>query len=184
MSDRRLNRNLPPGYSFRQGSTLDRALLLNFMHKTYLELSPASSFSHLSQTIEQYFSRDTPLWWVEFPDQALRAHNESIVSPDSKPSVAKGKTIACLWLGTATDQLQGNRHTHIFLLYVAPEHRRKGIGRALMYQAEAWALAQGDCQIGLQVFQSNQPALNLYQQLGYRTQSLWMVKSLTSSNLN
>jgi ribosomal protein S18 acetylase RimI-like enzyme len=59
-----------------------------------------------------------------------------------------------------------------------PEHRRRGIGTALMQYVENWATNRGDRQIGLQVFQSNQPALNLYNQLGYQTQSLWMVKSL------
>ena len=52
------------------------------------------------------------------------------------------------------------------------------LAKALMRYVEAGAIARGDRQIGLQVFQSNQPALNLYYQLGYQTQSLWMVKSL------
>jgi len=51
-----------------------------------------------------------------------------------------------------------------------PEHRRQGIGTALMRYVEDWQ-ELGAIQIGLQVFQSNQPALNLYNQLGYQTQS-------------
>jgi ribosomal protein S18 acetylase RimI-like enzyme len=47
-----------------------------------------------------------------------------------------------------------------------------------MGYAEDWARARGDRQIGLQVFQTNQLALNLYQQLGFQTQSFWMVKPL------
>ncbi len=81
-------------------------------------------------------------------------------------------------MGNAVDQIGGSRHAHIFLLYVVPEHRRRGIGTALMKYVENWATQRGDRQIGLQVFQSNQPALNLYDRLGYQTQSLWMVKSL------
>jgi len=81
-------------------------------------------------------------------------------------------------VGNAIDQIGGSRHAHIFLLYVVPEHRRQGIGTALMRYVENWAIQRGDRQLGLQVFQSNQAALNLYNQLGYQTQSLWMVKSL------
>ncbi|MBN3894010.1 MAG: GNAT family N-acetyltransferase, partial [Nostoc sp. NOS(2021)] len=88
--------------------------------------------------------------------------------------------IACLWVGNAIDQVHGNRHAHIFILYVVPEHRRHGIGRALMRYVENWAIQRGDRQIGLQVFQSNKPALNLYNHLGYQTQSLWMVKFLSA----
>ena len=88
--------------------------------------------------------------------------------------------VACLWVGNAVDQLTNDRHAHIFLLYVKPEHRRRGIGTALMRYVENWAITRGDRQIGLQVFQSNTAAINLYHQLGYQTQSLWMVKPLMS----
>jgi ribosomal protein S18 acetylase RimI-like enzyme len=131
-------------------------LLLKFMQQTYQELYPTHSFAHLAQTVDQYLSPETPLWWIE---------------QDRQP-------IACLWMGTATDQIQGDRHTYIFLLYVSPHHRRQGIGAALMKQAEDWAKARGDRQIGLQVFQQNQPAIALYEKLGYTIQSLWMTKIL------
>lgn len=154
---------LIPGYILSAGSGLDRALLVKFMQKTYQELFTEQDFSHLSRTVEQYFSGETPLWWVYLDNLERRR------SP-----------IACLWVGNAIDQVTGDRHAHIFLLYVAPEHRRKGIATALMKYLESWAAARGDRQIGLQVFQTNNSALNLYQQLGYQTQSLWMAKPLNS----
>ncbi|HAZ44948.1 MAG TPA: GNAT family N-acetyltransferase [Cyanobacteria bacterium UBA11369] len=161
---------LPPGYQLRSGSSLDRAMLVKFMQKTYQEFYPERDFSHLAQTVEQYLSKDTPLWWVEF----LEEEDQEAASLTRSPAQA----IASLWLGNAVDQVKGSRHTHIFLLYVAPEHRRKGIGTALMHHAEDWARARSDRQISLQVFLSNQPAVNLYHQLGYQTESLLMVKSI------
>jgi ribosomal protein S18 acetylase RimI-like enzyme len=85
-------------------------------------------------------------------------------------------------MGNAIDQVGGNRYAHVFLLYVVPEYRRRGIGSALMRHAENWARTRGDRQIGLQVFQYNQPAITLYRQLGYQTQSLLMVKPLSSQS--
>ena len=164
--------DLLPGYKIRRGSTLDKALLVKFMQRTYQEAYPQQDFSHLATTVEQYFSNDTPVWWVDFLGEELR-RDQGITSPSSP--------VACLWVGNAIDQVQGDRHAHIFLLYVVPEHRQRGIGTALMRYVENWARARGDHQIGLQVFQSNTAALNLYNQLGYQTQSLWMVKSLDSS---
>ena len=158
---------LLPQYNIRSGSSLDRALLVKFMQRTYQEMFPEYDFSHLAQTVEQYLSQETPLWWVDFLETRDAPLDASIPSP-----------VACLWMGNAIDQLGGDRHAIVFLVYVAKEHRRQGIGTNLMEYAQRWAKKRGDRQIGLQVFQSNLPALNLYNQLGYKTQSFWMIKSL------
>ncbi|NMG08071.1 GNAT family N-acetyltransferase [Brasilonema sp. UFV-L1] len=154
------------------------------MQRTYQEAFPQQDFSHLAQTVEQYFSRETPLWWVDFVGvEQSNSKSRSVASvatqsQNSKLEVSPSLPIACLWVGNAIDQIRGDRHAHIFLLYVTPEHRRQGIGTALMRYGENWAKARGDRQIALQVFQTNTAALNLYNQLNYQTQSLWMVKSL------
>lgn len=163
---------LPLGYQLRKGSGLDRALLVKFMQAAYQELFPQQkNFSHLAQTVDRYFHRDTPLWLVEFLDNEQEAQT-------TRPS----RSVAVLWMGNVVDQVQGDRYAHIFILYVMPGHRRQGIGTALMRHAENWARARGDRQIGLQVYQTNQPAVALYHQLGYQTESLWMIKPLFSEN--
>ncbi|MCG6137736.1 MAG: GNAT family N-acetyltransferase [Nostoc sp. LLA-1] len=178
---------LLPGYYIRRGSTLERSLLVKFMQRTYQDLFPDQDFAHLATTVEQYFSKDTPLWWVdmgagqqgskEAREQGSKGAGESNYI-SAFPS-APHSPISCLWVGNAIDQIQGDRHAHIFLLYVVPEHRRRGIGTALMKYVENWAIQRGDRQIGLQVFQSNQGAVSLYHQLGYQTQSLWMIKPIS-----
>jgi ribosomal protein S18 acetylase RimI-like enzyme len=135
------------------------------MQRTYAELYPGGSFAHLAQTVEQCFSQDTPVWWVEAADATDQPQTDLM-------------PVGCLWLGKAVDQVTGDRYTYIFLLYVSPAHRRQGIGAALMHFAEQWTQASGDRQIGLQVFEANQPARNLYDKLGFQPQSLLMVKSL------
>ncbi len=173
-----MSEQLLAGYYIRRGTTLDRALLVKFMQRTYQGMFPQQDFSHLAHTVEQYFSSETPLWWVDFvgvEDAQTGQQVEEISAPSSPPS---SLPVACLWLGNAIDQQRGDRHAHIFLLYVAPEHRRRGLGSALMRYVETWAKTRGDHQIGLQVFTSNTAALNLYNQLGYQTQSLLMIKSL------
>jgi ribosomal protein S18 acetylase RimI-like enzyme len=150
--------SLPEGYNLETGSGKDRALLLRFLNLTYRELFPQQhSFSHLATTVEQYFSRETPLWWVK---------QSSELTP-----------VACLWLGNAIDQVVGDRYTHIFLIYVKPEHRCRGIATALLQQAQNWSQTRGDRQMSLQVFCHNQAAVNLYTNFGFQTQSLFMVKS-------
>jgi ribosomal protein S18 acetylase RimI-like enzyme len=167
---------LLPGYRIGCGSTRDQALLVKFMKQTYQEMFPNQDFSHLTQTVEQYFSNNTPLWWVYFVDENSQKHRSPGTEGNTLPSPIS--PIGCLWVGNSINQIGGDRHAHIFLLYVMPEYRRQGIAKALMKYLEKWAFARGDQQIGLQVFQSNPPALNLYQQMGYQTQSLWMIKPL------
>jgi ribosomal protein S18 acetylase RimI-like enzyme len=52
-------------------------------------------------------------------------------------------------------------------LAVVPEHRRAGVGRRLMEAAAAEARARGVRQIWLEVLVQNEPAIRLYEQLGY-----------------
>ena len=165
---------LIPGYTIRTGG-VDRALLIKIMQRTYKELFPEQDFSHLARTVEQYYSKETPLWWVDLRSQGSGFRDQGLDSSDKYISTTP---VACLWAGNAIDQVKGDRYTHIFLLYVIPEHRRRGIGTALMQYAENWAKKRGDRQIGLQVFQCNQPAVNLYNQIGYESTSVWMVKKL------
>ena len=157
---------LLPDYQLHDGSALDRANLVKFLQRSYQELFPAQNYAHLALTVDNYFCKNTPLWWVEF------------VGDEGEKRQKNSPWVACLWLGNALDQVYGDRHAHIFLIYVVPEHRRRGVATALMLHAENWAKARGDRQIGLQVFQINQPALNLYHHLGYQPHSLWMAKTL------
>jgi ribosomal protein S18 acetylase RimI-like enzyme len=145
------------GYTIKLGSSLDRAALLKFMRLTYGELFPTAPLGHLATTVDRYFSAATPLWWLDDGSD----------------------TVGCLWVGTAIDQVLGDAHPYVFLLYVKPAHRRQGLARALMAQLEIWARARGDRQIGLQVFASNPAAIDLYQSLGYEIQAITMRKPLT-----
>ncbi len=159
-----------PGYELKTGSGLDRALLAKFMGQTYREFFPVPDLATLNRTVEQYFSPETPLWWVE--PQAAAPPEPSLL-----PSAVR-QPVGCLWMGNAVDQVEGDRHAHVFLLYVVPEHRRRGIGSALMRHAESWARERGDRRLGLQVFADNAIALHLYKSLGFQVRSLWMLKPL------
>lgn len=147
------------GYALRRGSGTDRALLVKFLSKTYQEAAGTQNFQHLAATVERHFSAQTPLWWVE-------------------TAPAAPQPVGCLWLGNAVDQQQGDRHSYVFALYVAPAHRRRGIATALLEHAQTWAQARGDRQIGLQVFAENAGARALYRKFGFQTHSLWLTKPL------
>lgn len=147
------------GFGLRSGTTTERHLLLRFMQRTYSELYPNNDYHHLREVIDQYWSEQTPYWLAA-------------------PLTDSEQPIACLWLGTAVDQVTGDAYTHIFVLFVDPKYRQQGLGTALLQVAEHWANQQGDLQIGLQVFSHAQPALSLYEKLGYKPRALLLMKAI------
>jgi ribosomal protein S18 acetylase RimI-like enzyme len=150
-----------PGYRLRAGSSRDRATVVDFMERTYHELDPHQPTGHLAATVDRYLGRDTPLWWVDV---------ESTAGSPAAP-------VGAIWLGQATDQRSGILHPYVLMLYVAPEHRRRGIATALLSVAHRWAQQQGHSQISLQVFSQNQAAQALYQSLGYYPEAILLKKT-------
>ncbi|NEP17185.1 MAG: GNAT family N-acetyltransferase [Leptolyngbya sp. SIO4C1] len=156
-----------PGYALQRGSELDRVQLTRYMQRAYQELG-APAIAHLEQTVQQHFCDRSPLWWALSDPAAPRV---GFARAEQSPA-------GCLWLGTAVDQWTGSSQAYVLLLYVEPQHRRRGLATALMAAGQAWALEQGHTSMGLQVFTSNLPAQQLYNKLGYSSQALWMTKPL------
>jgi len=52
-------------------------------------------------------------------------------------------------------------------MWVAPTHRRKGVGRMLVDAVVAWARAQNVQGLWLLVTSNNDTAINFYQRLGF-----------------
>jgi GNAT superfamily N-acetyltransferase len=66
-------------------------------------------------------------------------------------------------------------HAGIYLedLYVNPEHRGKGIGKALLTRVAAIAVAEGCPRFEWSVLDWNAPSIDFYQQLGAVMKSEW-----------
>ena len=61
----------------------------------------------------------------------------------------------------------GDEVAHLNLLAVAPEHRRRGLGRQLMSWLTTTAIAAGVFRINLELRTCNEPARLFYQRLGF-----------------
>jgi RimJ/RimL family protein N-acetyltransferase len=75
-------------------------------------------------------------------------------------------------LSLARDLHSASRHVADLGLMVASTHRRRGIGRALLEQAVAWAGEARVSKLELHVFPWNEPALALYEALGFEREGL------------
>ncbi|MGI8902653.1 MAG: GNAT family N-acetyltransferase [Solirubrobacteraceae bacterium] len=68
-------------------------------------------------------------------------------------------------------------------LYVVPEHRRGGVGKALMTHLGALALQRGCARLEWSALDWNTPALEFYEQLGARRLEKWRMHRLDGEAL-
>jgi L-phenylalanine/L-methionine N-acetyltransferase len=70
-------------------------------------------------------------------------------------------------LAVARDQHPASSHVADLGLMVAKAWRRRGVGRALLEAAVAWAREAGVLKLELHVFPWNEPAIRLYEEFGF-----------------
>ena len=126
-----------------------------------------STGAHLAATVQRHLTPESNIWWV--------IDTQAAAAPAGMPGInSVFDPAGCLWLTEAIDQRSGEKQAYVFLLYVAPQHRHRGLGTALMQHAQQWAKAKGYGQVSLQVFEDNAAAVRLYEKLGYQSQAKWM----------
>jgi GNAT superfamily N-acetyltransferase len=89
---------------------------------------------------------------------------------------ADGERVGFIHLQRTEDFFTGRSNCHVSDLAVAPDHEGKGIGKALLAHAEAWA-REHHCQlVTLAVFPGNERARALYESNGYAPDLLRLAK--------
>jgi GNAT superfamily N-acetyltransferase len=78
---------------------------------------------------------------------------------------------------------RGHAGIHVEDLYVRPEHRGKGIGKALLTRIAAIAVAEGCTRLQWDVLEWNTPAIGFYQQLGAQMLTEWRTMRVTNEAL-
>jgi GNAT superfamily N-acetyltransferase len=68
---------------------------------------------------------------------------------------------------------RGHAGIHVEDLYVRPEHRGKGIGKALLTRVAAIAAGEGCSRLQWDVLEWNTPAIGFYEQLGAQMLTEW-----------
>jgi ribosomal protein S18 acetylase RimI-like enzyme len=91
-----------------------------------------------------------------------------------------GEPVGMVWIALRHEELGT---AWIFQITVAPAHRGKGYGRALLRAAEAETARRGGGVLGLNVHGGNHVARALYESSGYEIASLHMRKPLTTVGL-
>jgi GNAT superfamily N-acetyltransferase len=72
------------------------------------------------------------------------------------------------WIGCAGGYVDSGGTPNLISMWVAPEHRRSGIGRSLVAAVIGWARAAGHDLLRLDVVRGRDSAVRLYGRLGFR----------------
>ncbi len=95
-------------------------------------------------------------------DYLLRDHNTRALIATVNGDIA-GFVIAQIEVEENTE------YGHIVTINVAPSFRRKGIATRMLLEIESFLKQRSVTEIRLEVREDNNPALKLYQKLGYQT---------------
>lgn len=79
-----------------------------------------------------------------------------------------GEVLGVLFLETRRDYFTGVAHGHVGVLAVAESAEGRGLGRALLAEADRWGRSAGFDRLTLTVFDGNARARRLYERAGYR----------------
>jgi len=91
-----------------------------------------------------------------------------------------GRRAGMLWMCRSKDQYTCDDTGYIMGIFVEPELRGNGLGRALLKTAEDWCSEKGLMSVTLNVSPLND-ALGLYEKCGFRERSVVMRKDLPGS---
>src|SRR5712692_9166483 len=120
------------------------------------------------------------------PEDALRLSEESHrhVLPDGLATkdnnlysiidAANGANVGFLWFAVRREE--GAPYIYIYQFEIAEGFRRKGYGTQAFRELEGKALELGLNKLALHVFGNNDPAIRLYEKLGYEVTDINMAK--------
>ena len=92
--------------------------------------------------------------------------------PDAAVLVAEADGELVGRLSVARDRHPSSAHVADLGLMVAKGYRRRGVGRALLEGAVAWAAEAGVTKLELHVFPWNKPAIRLYERFGFEREGV------------
>lgn len=129
---------------------------------------PANDHFTISAYHDRHFEGVKALWQDAFPDlEAWRSPEVAIpaklaIQPDLFLVASDGDQV----IGTTLAGYDGHRGW-LYSVAVLSSHRRRGIGTALLREAERLLLALGCPKIGLQIVPENAAVAEFYRQEGY-----------------
>jgi RimJ/RimL family protein N-acetyltransferase len=101
-----------------------------------------------------------------------------ITSPNVEIVVAEhgSEIIGCGYarIEDSEPYLRHKQHAYLGFMYVVPEHRGKGVNKAVMKALEQWSFSKGVLEMRLEVYTTNVAAIRAYKKVGFTPHMLEM----------
>jgi ribosomal protein S18 acetylase RimI-like enzyme len=107
------------------------------------------------------YAKECQLSDVDWIKRAIRWNGETGIG-----FLALDGGVPCGIAGSVLDQADVTR-AHLLSMWTAPAHRRRGIGSRLVNEIVGWARQRGVRVLQLMVTSHNEPAISLYEHLGF-----------------
>lgn len=144
--------------------------VLNDLQIRRLGAADAEAFSQLRRAVTKHNAVPMGLTLEEELARPLQGFRDQLSFPE--PNAAFGAFLGAELVGSAAvawpSKLASSRHkTNLWGVFVSPEKRGNGIGRAVVSTAISHAFANAASRVNLQVFIPNPEAVALYSSLGF-----------------
>lgn len=121
---------------------------------------------------------DRPALLAQTRKNVDRFHTKAIQPEQAFIAEKDGQKIGFVWITLEISGNTGARFGWILDIYVDPAHRRMGIGKRLMAQAEEWVRGYDVKEMWLNAGYFNDEALALYRSYGFEIETVHMCKRI------
>lgn len=143
-------------------------IIPGFVEGTYMAIGPSEREEMGPATLRERCA--TQAEWIRGPQGFF---NQAFVA-----RTADGAMVGHVWVARVLNQFTGRSEALVLNLYVEEDFRGRGAAKRLMAVAEEWAADQDLDRIGLSVAVDNEPAVRLYEEMGYSTENQRMMRRL------
>ena len=149
--------------------------ILNFEIRTAVleDLETLKKFEQEIISYERPFApnlKKNPIIYYDIKDLIVRADAEVLVVVDDKLLVGSGYAL----IKKSPPYKDPDHYAYLGFMYVAPDHRGKGLNGALCTKLIDWAKNRNISDIQLDVYAQNKSALDAYAKIGFKPDLLKM----------
>ena len=149
--------------------------ILNFEIRTAVleDLETLKEFEQEIISYERPFApnlKKNPIIYYDIKDLIVRADAEVLVVVDDKLLVGSGYAL----INKSPPYKDPEHYAYLGFMYVAPDHRGKGLNGALCTKLIDWAKDRNITEVQLDVYTQNKSALDAYTKIGFKPDLLKM----------